>query len=58
MIVLAHMSKEDILETRISILKEVANAIVSTVNIDSITNLVLDLALSYTGAKKTVQSFS
>lgn len=45
------MAKEDILQTKISILKEVADTIVSTDNIDSISNLVLDLALNYTGAK-------
>ncbi len=45
------MTKEDILEKKISILKEVADTIVSSDNIDSITNLVLDLALNYTNAK-------
>jgi HD-GYP domain-containing protein (c-di-GMP phosphodiesterase class II)/nitrogen-specific signal transduction histidine kinase len=51
MILLALMAKEEVLETKISILKEVADTIVSTNNIESITNLVLDLALSYTRAK-------
>ena len=45
------MTKEDILEKKISILKEVADTIVSTEDIDSITNLLLDLALNYTNAK-------
>ncbi len=43
--------KDDILEKKITILKEVANTIVSSNNIDSITNLVLDLALNYINAK-------
>ncbi|MEK7698201.1 MAG: HD domain-containing phosphohydrolase [Nitrospirota bacterium] len=51
MLTLDYMAKEDILEKKISILKEVADTIVSTDNINSITNLVLDLALNYTSAK-------
>src|SRR4030067_293503 len=51
MLTLDYMAKEDVLEKKISILKEVADTIVSTDNINSITNLVLDLALNYTSAK-------
>ena len=43
--------KKHLVEARISIIKEVANAITSTNNLDSITNLILDLALSYTKAR-------
>src|SRR4030067_877810 len=51
MLTLDYMAKEDVLEKKISILKEVADTIVSTDNINSITNLVLELALNYTSAK-------
>ena len=37
-------------ETKISIIKEIAGVITSTSNLDSITNLILDLALGYTKA--------
>jgi HD-GYP domain-containing protein (c-di-GMP phosphodiesterase class II)/signal transduction histidine kinase len=46
-----YMESENILETKISILKEIADTIISSDNLDSITNLILDLALNYTGAK-------
>jgi hypothetical protein len=45
------MSNKECLDTQIAIIKEVAAAITSTNNLDSITNLILDLALSYTNAK-------
>jgi hypothetical protein len=45
------MTREVILETKLSILKEIADTIVLTNNINIIANLVLDLALNYTGAK-------
>ena len=45
------MANENILKTKISLLKEVAETIVSTHNIDSISNLIMDLALNYTRAK-------
>ncbi len=45
------MDKRDTLESKISIIKEVSSKITSTDNLDSITNLILDLALNYTKAK-------
>lgn len=45
------MRCEDIFESKILILKEIAEAITSTDNIDSITSLILNLALNYTKAK-------
>ena len=45
------MPKRKILEEKISIIKEIAGAITSTSNLHSITNLILDLALSFTKAK-------
>ncbi len=41
-----------LIEDKISIIKEVANAITSTSNLDSIVNLILDLALLYTNASR------
>jgi hypothetical protein len=46
-----HMTREDILEAKLSIIKEIASTIISTDNLDSIVNLILDLALEYTKAK-------
>lgn len=43
--------KKEFLEAKISIIKEVANAITAINNLDSITNLILDLALNYTNAR-------
>lgn len=45
------MPGKDILAKKISIIKEIASTITSTSNLDSITNLILDLALGYTKAK-------
>ncbi|MEK7307765.1 MAG: GAF domain-containing protein, partial [Nitrospirota bacterium] len=45
------MTKENILKTKIAVLKEVAETIVSSDNLNSVSNLVLDLALNYTSAK-------
>lgn len=45
------MTKKDKHGSNLTILKEVAGAIASTDNIDSIANLILDLALSYTKAQ-------
>lgn len=45
------MPGKDILAKKISIIKEIACTIASTSNLDSITNLILDLALGYTRAK-------
>jgi HD-GYP domain-containing protein (c-di-GMP phosphodiesterase class II) len=46
------MVQEDIQGAKISIIKEVAGSIISTDNSDVIANLVLDLALSYTKARR------
>ncbi len=46
-----YMDKEELLESKVSILKEIAETIVSTDNIYSITNLIIDLTLTYTKAK-------
>jgi GAF domain-containing protein len=45
------MTKRNVLEEKISIVKEIAGTITSTSNLHSITNLILDLALSFTKAK-------
>lgn len=45
------MVKEEILEIKKSILKEVSDTIASTGNIDSIFSLILDLAINYTKAR-------
>lgn len=45
------MKKRNVLEEKISIVKEIAGTITSTSNLHSITNLILDLALSFTKAK-------
>jgi HD-GYP domain-containing protein (c-di-GMP phosphodiesterase class II)/signal transduction histidine kinase len=45
------MPKTNVLEEKISIVKEIAGTITSTSNLHSITNLILDLALSFTKAK-------
>ena len=45
-----HSDSNTILKEKISIIKEISSVITSTSNLDSITNLILDLALSYTKA--------
>jgi len=45
------MPKRDVLEEKISILNEIAGTITLTSNLHSITNLILDLALSFTKAR-------
>ena len=45
-----HSDSNTILKEKISIIKEISSAITSTSSLDSITNLILDLALSYTKA--------
>jgi response regulator RpfG family c-di-GMP phosphodiesterase/signal transduction histidine kinase len=46
-----HPDSNTILKEKISIIKEISSAITSTSSLDSITNLILDLALSYTKAR-------
>src|SRR3989304_7470186 len=43
---------QKLFEKKFAILQEISSTIVSTENIDSIANLMLDLAVSYTNAEK------
>jgi HD-GYP domain-containing protein (c-di-GMP phosphodiesterase class II) len=45
------MNNRNVLEEKISIVKEISGTITATGNLHSITNLILDLALSFTKAK-------
>lgn len=45
------MARKDTTQNKISLLKEIASTLTSTNNLDSITNLTLDMALGYTNAK-------
>ena len=45
------MPTNNLLESKIAVIKEVAALIISTSSFESIANLVLDLALKYTGAR-------
>lgn len=46
-----HLDSNTIYKEKISIIKEISSAITSTSSLDSITNLILDLSLSYTKAE-------
>src|SRR3990172_2954960 len=46
------MERSELFATQLSVLQEISNAIVATDNISAIANLMLDLAINYTGAEK------